>query len=326
MDIDTLKLKYFNYFHKESNDITELYNFYKEFTNEYKSKTFRKPHNQNSDTTSSKNSSSAMKKQKEFNEIDKKSSLVSNEFEKNLAQHLKKICRTNTHELLQKNKLSISILNKDLFNQKLNFINIMPTTNHGKPPKCDNYFKNKIRNSKSMEKMLNKKEIISNVSLNSNCSLEKRKDTAHHEKHQTEIDKIICLNNKSNNIFSTLPIEKQQKILMNNSKITDIDKIRNITKIFKNYRCTKSEIPNGKIKMQEKIDLSKVNENKFINFIDSFFEKSGIESKSIKGEKFLGKTEEIDEKSFMEGLKQAANNNNFNGKDISNDPSFILHS
>ena len=56
--------------------------------------------------------------------------------------------------------------------------------------------------------------------------------------------------------------------------------------------------------------------------MENFFEKSEIEQKNIKVEKLLGKNE-IDEKSFLEGLKQVSDYNNFQGS-MSNDPSFNI--
>jgi len=38
----------------------------------------------------------------------------------------------------------------------------------------------------------------------------------------------------------------------------------------------------------------------------------------------MGKTEEIDERSFLEGLKQVSDYNNFQRKDMSNEPSFNI--
>ena len=154
----------------------------------------------------------------------------------------------------------------------------------------------------------------------SNCSLEKGRNLRDVERRKIEIEKLISPTQKKSNIFASLPFETQQKIFNTKAKIPDIEKIRNISKMFKNYRHIKSEIP---VKIQEKKEnLIKFGENKFLNFMENFFEKSEIEQKNIKVEKLLGKNE-IDEKSFLEGLKQVSDYNNFQGS-MSNDPSFNI--
>lgn len=327
MDIDTLKKLYFNNFHRETNDITELYNFYKEYTNlnESKAKTFRNSCNPKMVQTlnASKYSNSAAKKTQDFEDISKKSFEIPKETESSLSHHLQKLCKTNESEKI-KQKLSLSLINKQLFNQKLNFISIPPTTNNSRAINPHLFLKPKPRNSKSMEKMPKKREILQNVSINndhmSNCSLEKGRNLRDVERRKIEIEKLISPTQKKSNIFASLPFETQQKIFTTQTKIPDIEKIRNISKMFKNYRHIKSEIP---VKIQEKKEnLIRCGENKFLNFMENFFEKSEIEQKNIKVEKLLGKNE-IDEKSFLEGLKQVSDYNNFQGS-MSNDPSFNI--
>ena len=313
MDIDTLKKLYFNNFNRETNDINELYSFYKEFIIDSKAKTFRNPnHHKGSSANFYKTSNSAMKKNKEFQEICRNS-------KENFSQELRKICKSNPNEKSQKNKLSLSVLNKNLFNQKLNFINLK--SNASKPPKPELFFNTKFRNSKSVEKMNNKREILNNISIGmeniANISCEKGRNS---KKIDSRIEKIVSPNNQKSNIFANLPKE-QQKILMTHTKVIDIEKIRNISKIFKNYRCFKSEIPEKIIQKKENF---KGNENKFMNFIENFFEKSVLEQKNVKVEKLLGRNEEIDEKSFFEGVRHVTDYNNFQGKDISNEPSFDM--
>lgn len=331
MDIETLQKLYQQFYHKKTNDILELYNFYKEYTSENKPKTFRNPQNQ---AFSSQNygrlTNSAIKKKCVFNELqdisskEKESKEKESEREANiLSKHLKKICQNNEYN--QKNKLFISAPNQNLPCQKLNFANMAPTTKNSKPPRPESFRGNSYRNAKSTEKIA-KKDKINNNSFgfmeNSNTSLEKKNILAE-KKPQNEILKIISPNNrKNNNIFSGLSMETQQKIILNQVKITDIEKIRNISKIFKNYRSIKSEIP-AKIIAEQKRLCNK--ENKCLNFIESFLEKSDFDAKTMKNTELMNKNEEeIDERSFFEGLKQAASYNDFQGKDLSNAPSFLI--
>lgn len=331
MDIDTLKKLYFSNFHKETNDIVELYNFYRESTNlnESKAKTFRNTNNQKNaqNQNTSKYSNSAVKKHQECDETSKKHFDNSKESESSLTQQLKKICKTqNCIEKNIKQKLSLSVLNKSLFNQKLNFINFPPTANHSKLLKPQLFLKNKARNTKSMEKMPNKREILHNISIGTenvaSCSLEKVRNLKDLERRKNEIEKLISPTQKKSNIFSTLPIETQQRIFLNQAKIPGVEKIHHISKMFKNYRNVKSEVP---VKIQvKKENFLRLGENKFMNFMESFFEKSEMEQKPRKIEKLMGKTEEIDERSFLEGLKQVSDYNNFQRKDMSNEPSFNI--
>ena len=297
MDINTLKKLYFDNYHKDSNDIIELYSFYKEHLTEFKAKTFRNTSHQKNvfPNENLKFSSSAMKKTPEFNDICKKS--LETPKESNLSQHLRKIYKSTVNEKSQKNKLSLSILNKDIFNQKLNFINVLPMKNSGgKSINTELFFKSKARNSKSVEKM-------------SSISIEKWKNN----RNNLKLEEFVSPNNKKSNIFSSLPKSTQQKIFSHHAQMTSLsmEKIREISKIFKNYRSYKSELP-SKIEKREK---SRIYDDKFMSFMESFFEKSEIEAKLLKNE-------EIDEKSFLEGLQKAVDYNTF--KDISNDPSFNI--
>lgn len=329
MDIETLQNLYQQIYHKQTNDIIELYNFYKEYTSENKPKTFRNPQNQGfSSQNYGRLTNSAIKKKGVFNELQEISSKEKeSEREANiLSRHLKKICQNK--EYSQKNKLFISAPNKNLPCQKLNFANMAPTTKNSKPPRPESFRGNNYRNAKSTEKIAKKDKINNNNSFgfieNANNSLEKKKMLAE-KKPQMEILKIISPNNrKNNNIFSGLSLETQQKILLNQVKITDIEKIRNISKIFKNYRSIKSEIP-AKIIAEQKKLYEKDKENKYMNLMESFLEKSDFDAKPIKNTELVNKNEEeIDERSFFEGLKQAASYNDFQGKDISNAPSFLI--
>lgn len=333
MDIDTLKTMYFNYHHKKTNDIIELYNFYKEYTQESKPMTFRSSFNQNA--CSSQNlgrlSNSAMKKHKESPKIQKNCS--KDQETKNLSKQLKKIYNKE-NENPQKNKVFLSIQNKNLFNQKLNFIDMVPTTKNSKPPRPNSVKNSTNRNSKSTEKII-KKEKISNNSFGggidsvSNASLEKNKNfesCPQDQKQLIDVERMISPNNrKKENIFACLPLDTQQQILNNQTRMADIEKIRNISKVFKNYRAIKSEIP---VKIMEQKKKLNENDSRFLNLVESFLEKSCLENRPLKNERLINRNEEeFDEKSFLEGLKQAAAYNNFQGKDIShisNDPSFLL--
>lgn len=301
MDVDVVKKAYFECFHRESNDITELYNFYRQqrlIANEssIKAKTFR-----NSEKGVKLCPGSDAKR--------------GGGNESLLSQQLRKICKGNGNNPRNEKTLSLSGLNKSLFNQKLNFINLnlAPTTAKSFMGNCRAVPQVNARSLEKIQRKAGNSNVANNAPNGENCSLETVGKINDVERRKVEIERIISPSSKKSSIFSSLPAQTQQRLLRNNSsrKAADFDKIREIAKLMKaNKKPTKSVGTAGR-----------GNTSQLLSFMESFFDKSELIPEQRPANL---RNEEIDEKSFLEGLKHAADYKNFLGKDVSNDPSFSL--